>query len=89
MGVIDILGLLAVMITTLSNNMLRRVLTIMSDTEQREIAEAFFELKQSREHLKDAIKLEEARRAAMVKKLYRLRSLRLSRNQAGTQERQG
>jgi hypothetical protein len=87
MGVIDILGLLAVMITTLSNNMLRRVLTIMSDTEQREIAEAFFELKQSREHLKDAIKLEEARRAAMVKKLYRLRSLRLS--QAGTQERQG
>jgi hypothetical protein len=75
------------MITTLSNNMLRRVLTIMSDTEQREIAEAFFELKQSREHLKDAIKLEEARRAAMVKKLYRLRSLRLS--QAGTQERQG
>jgi len=52
----------------------------MSDIEQREIAEAFFEQKQSREHLKEAIKLEEARRAALVKNLYRLRSLRLSRN---------
>ena len=63
--------------------------TNMSDTEQREIAEAFFEQKQSREHLKDAIKLDEARRAAMVKNLYRLRNRRLSRNQASTQERQG
>jgi hypothetical protein len=59
----------------------------MSDTEQREIAEPFFEPKQSREHLEDAIKEEEARRAAMVKNLYRLRSLRLSRDQASTQER--
>jgi hypothetical protein len=59
----------------------------MSDTEQREIAETFFEQKQSREHLKDAIKLEEARRAALVKNLYRLRSMRLSRNQANTPER--
>jgi len=60
----------------------------MSDTEQRAIAEAFFEQKQSREHLKDAIKREEARRAALVKNLYRLRSLRVSRNQASTPERQ-
>jgi hypothetical protein len=56
----------------------------MSDTEQREIAEAFFKQRHSREHLKDAIKLEEARREAMVKNLYRLRTLRLSRDQAGT-----
>ena len=53
----------------------------MSDTEQREIAETFFEQKQSREHLKDAIKLEDARRAVLVKNLYRLRTMRLSRNQ--------
>jgi hypothetical protein len=53
----------------------------MSKTKQREIAEAFFEQKQSREHLKDAIKLEDARRAVLVKNLYRLRTMRLSRNQ--------
>jgi hypothetical protein len=58
---------------------------IMSDTERRDIAEALFEPKQRREEIKNAIKLEEARRAAMVKNLYRLRSLRLSRNQANTQ----
>jgi hypothetical protein len=46
-----------------------------------------FEPKQSREEIKDAIKLEEARRAAMVKNLYRLRSLRLSRNEASTQSK--
>jgi hypothetical protein len=57
----------------------------MPDAEQRDIAEALFEPKQSREEIKNAIKLEEARRAAMVKNLYRLRSLRLSRNQATTQ----
>ena len=56
----------------------------MSDAEQRDTAEALFAQKQSREEIKDAIKLEEARRAAMVKNLYRLRGLRLSRNQAST-----
>ena len=61
----------------------------MSHAEQRDIAEALFEPKQSREEIKEAIKLEEARRAAMVKNLYRLRSLRLSRNQANTPEREG
>jgi hypothetical protein len=57
----------------------------MSDTERRDIAEALFEPKQRREEIKNAIKLEEARRAAMVKNLYRLRSLRLSRDQVSTQ----
>jgi len=61
----------------------------MSDAEQRGIAEALFEPKQSREELSDAIKLEEARRAALVKNLYRLKSLRLSRNQASKPEHQG
>jgi tRNA A37 threonylcarbamoyladenosine synthetase subunit TsaC/SUA5/YrdC len=61
------------------------VWTLMSDAEQRDIAEALFEPKQSREEIKGAIKLEEARRAAMVKNLYRLRSLRLSRKEASTQ----
>jgi hypothetical protein len=56
----------------------------MTDAEQRDIAEALFEPKQSRQEIKDATKLEEARRAAMVKNLYRLRRLRLSRNQAAS-----
>jgi hypothetical protein len=56
----------------------------MTDAEQRDIAEALFEPKQSRQEIKDAIKLEEARCAAMVKNLYRLRRLRLSRNQAAS-----
>jgi hypothetical protein len=85
MGIMDIL---AVIITTLSN-MLWRETTNMSDTKLRKIADAFFEKKQNRELLKDAITLEEARRAAAVKNLYRLRSLRLSRDQAGTQEHRG
>jgi hypothetical protein len=59
----------------------------MSDAEQRDVAEALFNPKQSREEIKDAIRLEEARRAAMVKNLYRLRSLRLSGNQAITQSK--
>jgi hypothetical protein len=54
----------------------------MPNPQQRNIAEAVFDPKPSREEIKDAIKLEEARRAAMVKNLYRLRSLRLSHNQA-------
>ena len=59
----------------------------MPDAEQRHIAEALFEPKQSREEIKNAIKLEEARRAAAIKNLYRLRSLRLSRDEAGTQSK--
>jgi len=53
----------------------------MSDAEQRDIAEALFEPKQSRQEIKDAIKLEEARRAAMVKNLYRL-SLRMAESKS-------
>ena len=53
----------------------------MSDAEKRHRAEALFEPKQSREAIKDAIKLEEVRRAATIRNLYRLRSLRLSRSQ--------
>ena len=59
----------------------------MSDAEHRDIAEALFELKQGRAEIKEATKLEEARRAAIVKNLYRLRNLRLSRNQASTPKR--
>ena len=62
--------------------------TLMSDAEQRDIAEALFAPKQSRDEIRNAIKLEEARRAAMVKNLYRLRSLRLSRDQASTTKRE-
>ena len=59
----------------------------MPDPEPRNIAEAVLDPKPSREEIKDAIKLEEARRAAMVKNLYRLRSLRLSHNQDSTQSK--
>jgi hypothetical protein len=52
----------------------------MTETEQRKNAEILFEPVQSREEIKDAIRLEEARRAAIVKNLYRLRALRLERN---------
>ena len=54
----------------------------MSGTEQREIAETLFP-SQTREEIKDAMKLEEDRRAALVKNLYRLRALRLSRDRRG------
>jgi hypothetical protein len=50
----------------------------LSELEQRQIAETLFE--QPREEVRDAIRLEEERRAALVKNLYRLRALRLSRD---------
>ena len=50
----------------------------MSEAEQREIAETLFA--RTREEIRDAIKLEEERRAVLVKNLYRLRALRLSRD---------
>jgi hypothetical protein len=55
----------------------------MSDTEQREIAQTLFEPSQTREEIRDAIKLEEERRATLVKNLYRLKALRLSRDRGG------
>jgi intergrase/recombinase len=48
----------------------------MSDTEQREIADLFVPSRTC-EEIREAIKLEEERRAALIKKLYRLRGLRL------------
>jgi hypothetical protein len=58
----------------------------ISDSERRAMAEGLFDKKENRDEIKDAIKLEEARRAAAVKNLYRLRSLRLSREQAAKRE---
>jgi hypothetical protein len=49
----------------------------MSDAEQHETAERLFQRDQNREEIKEAIKLEEERRAAIVKNLYRLRALHL------------
>ena len=60
----------------------------MSDTEQREIAETLFP-SQPREEIRDAIKLEEERRAALVKNLYRLRALRLSRDRGSIRIQEG
>jgi hypothetical protein len=53
----------------------------MSEAERREIAETLFERAQNREQIKHAMRLEEKRRATLVKNLYRLQGLRLSRNQ--------
>jgi hypothetical protein len=52
----------------------------MTEPEQREVAETFFG--QTREEIRDAIRLEEERRAALVKNLYRLRALRQSRDRS-------
>ncbi len=53
-------------------------LNAMTDAERREIAETLFE--RTHEEIRDAIKLEDERRAALVKNLYRLRALRLARD---------
>ena len=60
----------------------------MSETQQREITEALFP-RQTREEIRDAIKLEEERRAALVKNLYRLRALRLSRDRGSMRIQEG
>ena len=59
----------------------------MPDGEPLEIAETLFR-GPTREEIRDAIKLEEERRAALVKNLYRLRALRLSRDR-GNDSAQG
>jgi hypothetical protein len=61
----------------------------MSDMEQREIAETLFERSQTREEIRDSLKLEEERRAALVKNLYRLRALRLSRDRVSMRIQEG
>jgi hypothetical protein len=54
----------------------------MTDTDQRAFAETVFERNQRREaEISDALKQENARREAAVKNMYRLRALRLERNQ--------
>jgi len=58
----------------------------MSETQQPEIPETLFP-RQTREEVRDAIKLEEERRAALDKNLYRLRALRLSRDRASVADR--
>jgi hypothetical protein len=61
----------------------------MSDTEQREIAKTPIEPSRAREEIRDALKLEEERRAALVKNLYRLRALRLSRGRGSVRIQEG
>ena len=52
----------------------------MADAKQRELAETIFNRNQEREaKINDALKQEEARHAAVVKNMHRLRALRLSR----------
>ena len=60
----------------------------MSEAQQREIAETLFP-SQTREEIKGAMQLEEERRAALVKNLYRLRALRLSRDRRGMRIQEG
>ena len=59
----------------------------ISEAEQRESAETLFE--QTREETRNAMRLEEERRAALVKNLYRLRALRLSRDRNRIRTAQG
>jgi len=48
---------------------------------QREIAETVFRRNPERDEFNEALKQEHARREAAVKNLYRLRALRLARDQ--------
>jgi hypothetical protein len=60
-----------------------------SDTAQGETAHNLFEPSQAREQIRDALKLEEERRAVLVKNLYRLKALRLSRDRGGMRTQEG
>jgi hypothetical protein len=54
----------------------------MTDTDQRAFAETVFERNQRRDaEINEALKQENARREAAVKNMYRLRALRLKRDQ--------
>jgi hypothetical protein len=54
----------------------------MTDTDQRAFAETVFERNQRRDaEINEALKQETARREAAVKNMYRLRALRLERDQ--------
>jgi hypothetical protein len=49
--------------------------------DQREIAETVFRRNPKRDEITEALKQEHARREAAVKNLYRLRALRLARDE--------
>ena len=54
----------------------------MTDTGQRALAETIFERNQRRDaEINEALKQENARREAAVKNMYRLKALRLERDQ--------
>jgi len=54
----------------------------MTDNDQRAFAETVFERNQRRDaEINEALKQENARREAAVKNMYRLRALRLERDQ--------
>jgi hypothetical protein len=53
----------------------------MLSTKQREIAETAFRRNPKHDEINEALKQEYARREAAVKNMYRLRALRLSRNE--------
>jgi len=54
----------------------------MTDSHQRAFAETVFERNQRRDaEINEALKQENARREAAVKNMYRLRALRLERDQ--------
>jgi hypothetical protein len=59
----------------------------MTDTDQRAFAETIFERNQRRDaEINEALKQENARREAAVKNMYRLKALRLERDQKGKGE---
>ena len=59
----------------------------MTDTDQRAFAETVFERDQRRDaEINEALKQENARREAAVKNMYRLKALRLERDQKGKGE---
>jgi phosphopantothenate synthetase len=54
----------------------------MADAKKREVAESVFQRNERREaEIKEALSQEEARHAAVLKNMQRLRALRLSREQ--------
>ena len=54
----------------------------MTNTDQRALAETVFDRNQRRDaEINEALKQENARREAAVKNMYRLRALRLERDQ--------
>jgi hypothetical protein len=58
----------------------------MPDTQRAEAAQTLFEPAPTREEITDALKLENERRAVLVKNMFRLRALRLSRANRSIQE---